>query len=307
MPARRARALGIALLAGGLLVFPAGLARPAEIDWQLASRPAETARAATEQRAGLAAFLASDPYPGGTATRQSEPDIAERQSLQLLFGAILARLQNGLPAQGTDGDQLPGNKLPGSSLPGSQAALPPGAHHQLALWLAKAGPIDLQRVILTDAGPPRLEGAAVYIKPVTEQRPGGLFTALSIWKLQDVILPADSRLVWQLEQNLMLRQPAGWQTHKTSGRAILNLASGMFQLSGESSDGATRFDLASPLSADKTALLEASGTLTLPSGTKPLAGLAEWILTGAKADFMAGQFAASDNQSAIQYYGPRLP
>lgn len=307
MPARRARALGIALLAGGLLVLPAGLARPAEIDWQLASRPAKTAWAETDQRAGLAAFLASDPYPGGAAARQSEPDIAERQSLQLLFGAILAHLQNGLPAQGTDGDQLPGNKLPGSSLPGSQTALPVGAHHQLALWLAKAGPIDLQRVILTDAGPPRLEGAAVYIKPVAEQRPGGLFTALSIWKLQDVSLPADSRLVWQLEQNLMLRQPAGWQTQKTSGRAILNLASGMFQLSGESSDGATRFDLASPLSADKTALLEASGTLTLPGGTKPLAGLAEWMLTGAKADFMAGQFAASDNQSAIQYYGPRLP
>jgi len=31
------------------------------------------------------------------------------------------------------------------------------------------------------------------------------------------------------------------------------------------------------------------------------------MLTGARADFIAGQFAASDNQTAIQYYGPRLP
>ena len=292
MPARRARASGIALIAGWLLVFPAGAARPAEIDWQLASRPVETG-----QRADLAAISRPDSTSGAAETRQAEPNAAERLSLQLLFGDILARLQNGLPAQGKDGTHLTGD----------EARLPPGQHHQLALWLAKAGPIDLQRVILTDAGPPKLDGKAVYIQPITEQRPDGLFTALSVWHTTDVSLPADSRLVWQLEQRLMLRQPTGCQSQTTRGRALLNLTSGTFQLSGESSDGATRFDLESALSADKAALLETTGSLTLPTGTKKLSGLGEWILTGPRADRIAGQFAASDNQTALHYYGPRLP
>jgi hypothetical protein len=291
MPARRARALGIFVSAGWLLVFPADLARPSEIDWQLANRPAEIAAppiaAAKSSRAE-----AATPYSARPETGRAEPDAAERQSLQLLFGDILTQLTGGLTG-GASGTGEP--------------ALPPGQHHQLALWLAKAGAIDMQRVLLVDVGPPRLEGRAVYIRPVSEQRLDGLFTALSVWKLQDVSLPTDSRLVWQLDQRLMLRQPAGWLSQNTSGRAILNLTSGTFQLSGESSDGATRFDLTSPLSADKAALLETSGSLTLPTGTRPLAGLGEWMLTGARADFIAGQFAASDNQTAIQYYGPRLP
>ena len=291
MPARRARALGIIVFAGWLLVFPASIARPAEIDWQLASHPVTTARQIDSAGSGEAL------YPGAAAARQAEPDVATRHALQLIFGEILARLQNGLPAQGTDGNIISGKS----------ANLPPGQHYQLALWLAQAGPVELQRVILADAGPPRLDGKPAYIQPVTAQRPDGLFTALSVWKLLDVSLPAEHRLVWQLDQNLMLRQPSGWQSLHTSGRAILNLTSQMFQLSGESSDGASRFDLTSPISANKAALLETSGTLTLPSGTRPLAGLGEWVLTGAKADFIAGQFAASDNQTAIQYYGPRLP